>query len=69
MKRRGLLTAVRSMAQASGASFDLVRHGASHDIYRVAGLTVVVPRHTEINEMTARGIIRDVQDHLRNGES
>jgi mRNA interferase HicA len=69
MKRRDLLTAVRSMAHASETSFDLVRYGASHDIYRVDGLTVVVPRHTQINEMTARGIIRDVQDHLRKGAS
>ena len=41
-----------------GAVF--VRHGSDHDWYRnvITGVLQPVPRHREINENTARGIIR-----------
>jgi len=64
MKRRDLLRALSEAAGAAGERFEPVRSGASHDIYRVAGLTVVIPRHKEINELTARRLIKNVQAHL-----
>lgn len=38
----------------------LVRHGSDHDWYRnvITGVLDAVPRHREINENTARKIIR-----------
>ena len=38
----------------------LVRQRGGHDIYRnvLTGVTQPVPRHREINELTARAIIR-----------
>ena len=38
----------------------LVRHGADHDWYRnvITGVMGAVPRHREINENSARAIIR-----------
>ena len=41
-----------------GAVF--VRHGSDHDWYRnvITGVLQPVPRHREVNENTARGIIR-----------
>ena len=38
----------------------LARHGSVHDIYRnvITGAVEAVPRHSEINEYTARAIIR-----------
>jgi len=40
----------------------LVRNGHDHDWYRnvITGRMVAVPRHREINENTARRIIRDL---------
>lgn len=37
-----------------------VRHGAGHDLYRnvITGKADVVPRHKEINELTAKSIIK-----------
>ena len=35
-----------------------VRHGGRHDIWTDGEHEVVVPRHSEINEYTARGILR-----------
>ncbi len=54
MKLRDLLRRIDD----EGAVF--VRHGADHDWYRnvITGSMAAVPRHREINENTARAIIR-----------
>lgn len=54
MKFRDLVRRIRE----EGAV--LVRHGHDHDWYRnvITGRMETVPRHREINEMTARSILR-----------
>ena len=54
MKREDLLKKLRE----AGCSF--VRHGGNHDWYvqPATGVQQPVPRHREINELTARAIIR-----------
>lgn len=56
MKRRALL---RRLDEEGCV---LVRHGAGHDLYRnvITGKMEAVPRHSEINEHTARDIIRNL---------
>ena len=56
MKRRALL---RRLDEEGCV---LVRHGAGHDLYRnvITGKMEAVPRHSEINEYTARDIIRNL---------
>jgi predicted RNA binding protein YcfA (HicA-like mRNA interferase family) len=39
----------------------LIRHGGSHDIYRVGDVQVTIPRHNEINEITAKAIIKEAK--------
>lgn len=39
-----------------------VREGGEHTIYRVGDKQVSVPRHREINELTAKGIIRNAEN-------
>ena len=58
MKRRELV----SRLEQGGCL--LVRHGALHDIYKnpVSGRMQPVPRHTEINEMLARKILRTLTE-------
>lgn len=34
-------------------------HGGGHDKWYVRGDAVIVPRHVEINELTARGILKE----------
>jgi hypothetical protein len=48
------------IAKSYGIEFDKDHpvHGGRHDKFSVAGHSVVVPRHTEIVEYTARGILR-----------
>ena len=54
MKRADLIRAIED----EGCVF--VRAGGRHDIYRnvITGASDAIPRHREINELTARNIIR-----------
>lgn len=52
MKRRDLIKRLEK------GGFEFVRRGSNHDIYKRGNETEEVPRHKEINEYTARGIIR-----------
>ncbi len=40
--------------------FSLSRHGSEHDVYSNEIVKVSIPRHREINELTARGILKEV---------
>jgi predicted RNA binding protein YcfA (HicA-like mRNA interferase family) len=37
----------------------MIRHGARHDVWARGDNEIVVPRHGEINEYTARAILRE----------
>ena len=56
MKVRDLVRRI----EEEGAAF--VRHGHDHDWYRnvITGRMAAVPRHREVNERTARRILRDL---------
>lgn len=60
MKRADLITKISKAAANAGTRFDLVRQGGNHTIYRYGSQNVVIPRHKEINELTAKGILRDL---------
>ena len=61
MKRRDLIRKL----EEGGAVF--IRHGGKHDWYQnpTTKRAQPVPRHTEINEMLARSIIRKLGDQSR----
>ena len=58
MKRRDLIQKI----EEGGAVF--IRHGGKHDWYQnpTTKMAQPVPRHSEINEMLARSIIRKLSD-------
>lgn len=58
MKRRDLIKKL----EAEGATFD--HEGANHTIYKAAGQNISVPRHREINEQTAKGILKDAAEAI-----
>ncbi len=39
----------------------LARHGSSHDIWTNGKMTTQVPRHREINELTAKSILKNAR--------
>jgi len=54
LKRQKLLKEIRKR----GAVF--IRHGANHDIYEnpITNTSTQVPRHSDINELVAKAIIK-----------
>ncbi|MDW7761729.1 MAG: type II toxin-antitoxin system HicA family toxin [Acidobacteriota bacterium] len=55
MKRRELERRLRML------DWRIVRHGRRHDIWTRGEREIAVPRHPEINEYTARAILRSVK--------
>lgn len=58
MKRTDLLKRLAQGADEQGVTFEFVREGHAHTVFRFDGRNVIVPRHREIAEGTARGILR-----------
>ena len=55
MKRRDLERQLRVLG------WNLTRHGARHDVWAKGERELVVPRHVEINEYTAKAILREAR--------
>jgi predicted RNA binding protein YcfA (HicA-like mRNA interferase family) len=55
MKRRDL------ERRLSDCGWRLARHGRRHDVWTKDEREIVVPRHNEINEYTARAILREAE--------
>ena len=55
MKRRDLEKKLRDLG------WQMARHGARHDVWVRGERELVVPRHVEINEYTAKSILRDAR--------
>ena len=55
MKKKTLIKKIRSMGARYWAA------GGKHDIYELNGHKLWIPRHSEIPEYTAEGIIKDAQ--------
>ena len=53
MKRRDLEKRLLALG------WRLVRHGARHDVWSDGEREIAVPRHNEINEYTAKAILRE----------
>ncbi len=60
MKRDDLLKTIRKAARTADVDFELVREGGQHTVYRYGKQQFSVPRHREINEITARAILNDL---------
>ncbi len=64
MKRTELVRSLRQDAKAADAVFEMIREGANHEVWSFAGSRLTIPRHREINEFTARAILKDARDAL-----
>jgi hypothetical protein len=57
-----LLKRISGAARAAdGVELVMVREGGRHTVYRCGEVQFTVPRHTEINELTAAGILRELE--------
>ena len=58
MKRADVVKGLRTIAKQHGAELTLDESGGRHTIVRFNGVKVTTrPRHREINEFTAQGIL------------
>lgn len=63
MKRAVLLSVLNSIARDHDVALTLLRQG-KHEVWECGGYRFPIPRHREINEHTARGIINDLRRRL-----
>jgi hypothetical protein len=62
MKRRVLLRTLAAIAESKDLKLELVRHGGSHDIYRIGNAPISVGRHADIPEQTALAAIKKARN-------
>lgn len=68
MKREALIRRLRSIAKDAGSGLEFVREGANHEIWRIAGQRIAIPRHAAINERTAQSIIKLTEEVTTDGK-
>ena len=61
MKRRHLIKQLHNMARDEGVPVGRLRQG-KHEAWQFGGERLVIPRHKEIDEHTAKAILRQPQD-------
>ena len=64
MKRQHLVRKIAEAARVSGRSWVLARQGGGHEWWRCGSTGVAIPRHREIPELTALGILRELEIEL-----
>jgi hypothetical protein len=67
MKRRDLERMIAIRASHRGGVWDLLRSAGGHDIWSLDGIRIPIPRHNEINEYTAQGILKATESKLGEG--
>jgi hypothetical protein len=67
VKRRTLLKRISAAAAEADIAFDLVREGGEHSVYQCGAERFTVPRHAEVNEITAQAIMRHLESELGKG--
>ena len=64
MKRVDLIRRIGVAARDAGLTWSLVRQGSKHELWELGGRQITIPRHREINEITARAIVRALEAEL-----
>jgi hypothetical protein len=67
VKRSDLTRRIRIAARAADLRWEVVRQGSAHEVWRLGGRQIAIPRHREINEVTATAIMRDLETELGDG--
>jgi mRNA interferase HicA len=67
MKKRDLIKQLRAIAKAGDTDLEFIREGANHEVWSIGDKRLVIPRHREINEHTAKGIIKRAEEVATDG--
>ena len=55
---------ISSRAKEADVIWEFVRDGARHELWRCGDQSVSIPRHNDINELTAERIMKDLEEEL-----
>jgi len=64
-----LLKQLEALAHEAGVLFEFARHSGEHDLYYFHRRAVWIPRHVEINELTARAELKKCAAYLKELDS
>jgi mRNA interferase HicA len=64
VKRIALVGKISKAAARQGRGWTLVRQGARHEVWTCGSTTITIPRHRDINEMTAKAIQKQLEPEL-----
>ena len=67
MKHRDLIGRIAAAARGADRTFKLLRQGREHEVWELGGVRVTIPRHREINQVTAMTIMRAFAAELGEG--
>lgn len=67
MKYRDLVSKIRKAAKAKGVLFEMQRQKGSHQVWTCGSTPVVIPKHAEVNELTAVSICKTLEAELGEG--
>jgi mRNA interferase HicA len=67
LRRGALLRDIGRAARRRGVEWILVRQGGRHELWRCGATEVVIPRHAGINDLTALGVKRVLENELGKG--
>lgn len=63
--RKKLLKTIQKAASERGLAFEKsARKGGNHEIWKLDGMTVPVPRHCEIADITSQRIYKEAEEKL-----
>jgi len=62
-----LKTRIRRAAETRGITWRLVRQGGRHEVWTFGRTKITIPRHREINEITAQAIFKTLESELGDG--
>ena len=68
MKKRDLIKQLQAIAKAGDTDLEFVREGANHEVWSIGDKRLVIPRHRETNEHTAKGIMRRAEEVATDGD-
>ncbi len=64
MKKKDLLKHLNGLSKTHDVAFEMLRQGANHELWIFNDQRLTIPRHNEINEITAKGIIGEAERTL-----
>lgn len=64
MKRTDLIRLIRKQAKDAGLPMDLIREGREHEVWRVGGTDLPIPRHREVSPGVTRKLLKAVEKEV-----